>query len=287
MEESKTMVRRAFTLPNEKVTVKFIPRKIGMAAEVADNHVIAGGMLTNSVKRFFAPLKKTGGIKNVLTNEEKEYLENLTNLNLSVYGDFWSEFSVKLYKEDTNNMFDLSDPMEYISIKILESIEDEIANSWNERFDKTSYMFAITRDSEITNEKKEKFDTKKEAWKAYGKIENDRDKIISILKLMTNTAISEESDLEWVQGQLEEKVDSQPQSFLDIIQDPSFETKVLINKGISKKIIIKRGNKYATSDGLELAESGAVPVYENVIKYLEDDRNQDVRSLIEAKIDKA
>ena len=42
MEETKVS---NFTLPNETVVVRFIKRKRGMAANVADNHIISGGML--------------------------------------------------------------------------------------------------------------------------------------------------------------------------------------------------------------------------------------------------
>jgi len=287
METKEETKKSTFSLPNEVVTVKFIPRKKGMASEVQDNHVIAGGMMDRAVKRFFAPLKRTGGIANVLTNEEKDYLESVTGQNLSVYGDFWTTFSVRLYKSDTRNKFDLSDPMGYISIKLLEACEDDIAPNWASRNHRTSYQFAITRDSEITNEKKKSLDVKKEAFKAYGRIEHDRLQLLMVLKLLTNKPISNESDIEWIQGQLEEYLDRQPSEFIKIVNNPSFETMALIQRGIEAKVISKKGNKYITVDGLELAEPGEAPVYQNVLKFLENDKNQDIRSLIEAKIDSA
>jgi hypothetical protein len=275
------------SLPKEVVTVKFLPRKKGMAANVEDNHVIAGGMLNNSVKRFFAPLKRTGGIANVLTNAEKDYLERVTGMDLSVYGDFWETFSVRLYKEEANNIFDMSDPMGYISVKLLEMCNHDIAPSWDQRDDKPTYQFAITREGEVTDEKKRKLDVKKEAFKAYGRIEHDRSRLLMVLKLLTNKPISPDSKLEWIQGQVEEYLDREPQKFLNIVENPSFETMSLIQRGIDTKVIQKRGNKYTTIDGLELAESGEVPVYANAIKYLENDKNQDIRAHIEARINEA
>lgn len=281
VKEEKVMT----ALPNETVTIKFIPRKKGMAANVGDDHVLAGNMMDGTSKRFFAPLKRTGGIANVLTNSEKAFLEAKTGLDLSVYGDFWTTFSVRLWKEDANNVFDLSDPMGYISVKLLEACVEDIAPSWEARNNKTSTQFAITREHEIVDEKKKKLDIKKEAFKAYGRIEHDRSRLLMVLKLLTNKPIGEDSKLEWIQGQVEEYLDQQPGKFLDIVENPSFDTMALIQRGIESKFIIKKGNKYETIDGLRLAEEGEAPVYQNAVKYLDNDKNQEIRAHIEARID--
>ena len=274
-----------FTLPSDIVIVKFVKRKSGMAAHVDENHVISGGMLSGSKKKFCAPLQKNGNIANILTVDEKEFLEKETGLNLSVYGEFWQNFYVSLYKDDANNRFDLSNPMDYISIKILESLNNDVAKSWNDRNKKQTYQFVITRSDEEFKEKKAKLDTKKSAWKLYGKIEDDREKLIGILKLLTNQPISTDSKLNWIQGKVEEYLDSMPSQFLSIIEDPSFDTKVLINKGIDSGLIIRNSNKYSTVDGLDLCENGQVPSFDNAVKYLDSSKNQEVRSLIEARID--
>lgn len=286
MANEDIIMEEVFTLPNEVVTVKFIPRKKGMAANVADNHVIAGGMLTNAVKTYTLPRKlRGGGLINALTKAEKNYLENETGIDLSVYGDFWKKFKVKLRKDDASNVFDLSTPMGYIAIKIIEKYEDEIAKSWSDRNNKPTYQFVITRPEEITDEKKLKLDYKKEAFKLYGKIEDDRDKLINVLKLLSNKPISSDSKLKWIQGLVEGYVDASPSKFLSVVKDSSFETRCLINEGIAAKVIEQKGNKYSTVDGLDLCESGSVPTIDNAVKYLENPKHQDVRSLIEAKIE--
>jgi hypothetical protein len=283
--ETKEVTKSAFTLPKDIVIVKFIKRKMGMSANVDENHVISGGMLSGSKKKFCAPLQRNGSVANILSPEEKTHLEELTNLNLSVYGDFWTTFFVSLYKDDANNRFDMSNPMDYISIKILESLKNDIAHSWNDRNKKQTYQFVITRSDEEFKEKKVKLDTKKQAFKLYGKIEDDKEKLIGILKLLTNQPISADSKLEWIQGKVEEYLDSMPSSFLSILEDKSFETKVLINKGVDSGLIIRNANKYATVDGLDLCENGEIASFDNAVKYLEHPKNQEVRLLIEARID--
>ncbi len=274
--------KNTFTLPDQTVTVKYIKRKKGMASNVNEDHVISGGMLGGSVKKFQAPLLKNGSIANVLTNEEKEYIEGITGLNLSVYGDFWTTHFVSLYKDD--NRFDLSNPVDYISYKILSFLKDDIAPSWAERNVKQTYQFVITSSEEELTEKKVGFDNKKEAFKLYGKIEDDKDKLIGILNLLTNQPISKETSLKWLQTKVEEYLDSKPEAFVSLLKDKSLDTKLLISTAVEKGVIIKNSNKYSTSDGLDLCENGQSPSFDNAVSYLDNVKHQEVRSLIEAKI---
>lgn len=284
MEETKSK----FKLPNEKVTVRFIPRKKGMAANVSEDHVISGGMLNGSIRKFPAPVQRNGKISNVLTNEEKEYLEDVMGgVDLSVYGDFFETFYVPLYKSDAGNTFDLSDPTDYLMVKVLEANKDKIAPNWKSRFDKLTYQFAITRDEELVNEDKGKLDAKKVAWKLYGKIEDDKDKLIGVLKLLSNKPIAKTSKLDWIKVEVEKYVDNKAKEFINVVNDSSFDTKRLINEAIDCGYIVKESNKLVTKDGLELADQGKVATFENAVLYLDKDVNQDVRAIIEAKVEEA
>lgn len=279
-------IKSNFTLPTEIITLRYINRNRGMAANVDKNHVIAGGFMSKAVRKFCTPLMRNGSIANVLSNEEKEYLESITGLSLSVYGDFWKTFTVALHKEDANNRFDLSNPMDFISIRILESLKSEISPTWSDRNSKQTYQFAICREDEEMLENKGKYDAKKEAFKMYGKIEDDKDKLLSVLKLLTNKPISPEVKLNWLQHKVEEFIDNEAAKFVNVMNDKTLYTKMLINTGIDKGVIIKKSNKYSTEDGLDLCNSGEVATFDNAIAYLDNVKNQDVRSLIEAKINK-
>lgn len=284
MEEA-TIEKSTFTLPNETVIVKFIPRKKGMAANVPENHVISGGMMSKSKVKYAAPIQKNGAIANILTTEEKVFLEDKTGLNLSVYADFFKNFYVSLFKDDSSNKFYLGDPLDYLAYKIL-TVCPEVAPDWEARKLNPEYRFAITREGEVQDEKKKALDIKKEAFKAYGKIEDDKDKVLSVLKLLTNKAIASTSPLKWLQGQVEIIVDETPEKFLSVISDPHFETKALLNRGVEAKVVVKEGNQYVTNDGLQLCEPGSVATFTNAVKYLDEDKNQELRLLIEARIDK-
>lgn len=276
------VLEKTFTLPEKKVTVKYIKRKKGMASNVSEDHVISGGMLSGSVKRYCTPLMRNGSLANVLNSTEKEELEKLTGLNLSIYSDFWKEHTISLFKED--NLLDLSNPLDYISYKILLSYKNDICPTWSERNLKQTYEFVIVSGDEEINEKKVGFDSKKEAFKLYGKIEDDKDKLLGILKLLTNKPISPDSTLNWLQTRVEEFIDSKPSLFVDLMKDSKFETKLLIQSAEEKGYVKKSGNKYSTIDGLDLCENGQIPTFENAVAYLDNPKHQDVRGIIEAKL---
>jgi len=278
MEDNK------FKLPNEVVIVKYNKRKKGMASgdHITEDHIISGGMLDGSIRKFQAPLLKNGSIANVLTNDEKELLESMTGLDLSVYKDFWFEHFVTLFKQD--NRLDLSNPMDYISYKILLANKNEIAPSWSERNKKVTYDFIITKDDEEMLENKVSFDKKKEAFKLYGKIEDDKDKLVGVLNILTNKPISADSSIKWLQLEVEKFLDKKPEAFITAIKDSSLETKILLNKAVANGYVKIKGNKYATEDGLDLCENSQIATFENAVKYLENPKHQDVRDIIEAKL---
>lgn len=280
------VLKGSFTLPEEIVVIRYIHRNKGMAANVDKNHVISGGLMSKAVRKFCVPLMRNGSIANILTADEKEHLEYVTGLNLSVYGDFWNTFRVSLFKEDANNRLDLSNAMDYISYKILNSLVAEISPSWKDRNSKQTYQFAICREDEEMLEAKGKYDSKKEAFKMYGKIEDDKDKLLNILKLLTNKPISSESKLDWLQHKVEEYIDNSATQFVNVMNDKALYTKMLINTGLDKGVIIKKSNKYSTIDGLDLCNPGEIATFDNAVAYLDNVKNQDVRSLIEAKTNK-
>lgn len=278
-------VDSAFRLPNKKIIIKFIPRSNVMINGEIDNHIAKGGMLTGAVCSYSAPLQRNGTVVNVLTNEEKEYLEGVTDLNLSVYGDFWRTFKVRLIKDTLGQEFNLLNPINYISYKILKSLTKfEIAPSWADRNRNLDYRFAITEADEVTNVKNKVFNTKREAFKAYSKIESNAEILHSILKLLSNAPISKNTSLSVLQDKVGDYVDNQPEKFLSVANDANFETKKLILDGVEAGFISKTGSRYVTKDGLELCESGEIPTFANAVKYLDAIKNQDTRIIIEAKI---
>lgn len=113
--EEKTLIN---PLQNKKIIVRHIHRE----GKVTDKrHLLYGGMVENATKTFTVPvIASTGSLKNVLTNDEKDYFENLLGVNLSVHNkkdNYWHNYQVRLTKSDT--YLDLSNPEDYIKYKVL------------------------------------------------------------------------------------------------------------------------------------------------------------------------
>jgi hypothetical protein len=136
------------------------------------------------------------------------------------------------------------------------------------------------------NEDKKRFDYKKDAFKLYGKIEDDKNKLLGVYKLLTNKPVSNDTSLKWLQTKIEEIIDTKPMSFVSVVNDKAFYTKMLITDAVDKGVIVKTSNKYTTADGLDLCNSGEIPTFDNAVAYLDSPKNQEVRDIVEAKINK-
>lgn len=279
----------SFTLPNKKIIVRYIKKRKGMAADVKDDHVIAGGMLNGAFKRYPVPKQRNRALANVLTAEEKEYLESDKGLgkNLSVYTsrDFWVNRYVNLFKGD--NILDLSDPIDYIDYKILLGNKDWIAPSLAQQNNKATYAFVIIDEDEEREIEKAVFNYKKEAFKLYSRIEDNKEILRGVLKIINKKPISENSTIEWLRQEVEKLVDNNSKMFVEFMKDSNYEYKILLSNAEDAGVIINHNQKYATTDGIELAEPGELSSFANAITYLADPKNSELVDIIKIKIEKS
>ena len=107
-------------LKNERVIVR---RLLKEGKITNPKHVLYGGMALGAFHTFTVPMLRNGQLVDVLTKQEKDYLEEVMGLEtnaLSVHrkvDNFWSNYQVKLGKEDT--YLDLSIPEDYIKYKVV------------------------------------------------------------------------------------------------------------------------------------------------------------------------
>ena len=123
-------------LRNKKVIVRHVPKVSGLVSN--PKHIYYGGMAENAIRYYTVPQLQSGKYVNVLTNDEKEFLEETMGLEvnaLSIYkkeNNYWDNFKIRLTKHDT--VLDLSYPDDYIKYKVLLANEDMIAKSITTRF---------------------------------------------------------------------------------------------------------------------------------------------------------
>jgi hypothetical protein len=283
-------------LRNERVIVKFVPRPSSMVQN--PKHILYGGMAETAVRNFVVPrLASTGMYKNVLTDNEKEFLEQAMGLEpnaLSIYkkkDNFWDDSNpvgigrVTLHKQD--NYLDLSNPEDYIKYKILLANKDQIASSLQELEDrpKATYQFVIISENAEAASNLSKMDTTKRCYIEYGKIENDADTLRTVIELIEGRPISNKVKLDYLQGKVNEYIQKDPRRFLSTIKDELLPAKVLIKKSVEAGLIGKKNDTYyLRQDGSPLCEMNEESTLNNAARYISSVKRQELKYMLEAKV---
>lgn len=283
-------------LRNERIIVRHVPKLTGMWGN-NPKHILAGGMAEGAVRTFVVPRLSSGIFVNVLTDNEKAFLEEIMGLEynaLSVFkkvDNFWDDSNdnginkVRLTKQD--NYFNLADPEDYIRYKILLANKDFIAPSLQVLQDtpKATYQFVIISENEEVNMARKNMSTTMVCYKEFGKIENDIDTLRVIIETIDGRPTSQNAKLEFLQTRVNELIQTDSKIFLKVITDPLLSTKVLIKKSIEAGLISNRGNYlYIRKDNTPLCENNEEPTLNIAAKYLNSPKHQEVKFSLEAAL---
>jgi len=282
-------------LRNEKVIVRHIPKQTGMITD--PNHVLYGGMSETSKKTFAVPYLKSGIMADVLTKDEKKYLEQVLGLEpnaMSIYNrvnNFWKTDNaegintVTLYKQD--NIFDLSIPTDYIKVKILLAYKDKIAPSmeaWQDQ-PKPTYEFVIVSEKDKYKAASTRREYKKLCYKELGKIEDDKDILTFIIETIDGRPISSTSTIEMLQTKADDLITANASLFYKIATDELLPTKVMLKKALRKGVVITRnGLYYMKKDNLPLCSANQESTLNIAASFLNKPENQELKFSIEAHI---
>ncbi len=282
-------------LRKERIVVKHINKQKGNITD--PKHVLYGGMSENARRVFTVPLQRSGVLVDVLTKDEKNYLEYALGLEpnaLSIYNkdnNFWDTTNdqgiskVILYKHD--NYLDLSNPIDYIKYKILLANKDRIAPSIAalQDYPKATYEFVIISETDTNKDIKANMSTKMLCYKEFGKVENDADVLSMVIEIMDGRPTSPDTKIEFLQNKVNDLIQLDAKLFLKIIQDKLLPTKILIKKAITAGIIAKRGNYlYLRSDNTPLCNNDQEPTFNIAAAFLSEPKHQELKFSIEAKL---
>ena len=275
-------------LRNERITIRHIPKQTGLV----DNpkHVLYGGLSEGSVRVFCVPKLKNGIFVNVLTREEKDYLEYVMGLEynaLSIYNkpenNFWSDAnangisSITLTKSDT--YLDLSNPNDYIRYKIALANKDFIASSIEEleEHPKATYQFVILRADDETRSAKQNMSNTMMSYKEFGKIEHDLDAMRFVILTITGNEMDYKTTEEYLQTKINELIQADPKLFLKVVKDELFANKLLIRQAVAAGAVARRGDfYYSTTDNSPLCKNGEDPTLVNAARFLTGPRQQEL-----------
>ena len=262
-------------------------------------HILYGGLAENARRTFVVPVLRNGAYVNILTDDEKEFLEKVMGLEynaLSIYrttNNYWDDSnigcvnSVTLTKDDT--YLDLSNPEDYIRYKILLANKNFIAPSMKELEDhpKATYQFVIVGENTEVNRAKTKMSVSMQAVKEFGKVEDDFDKLRYVLQVLEGRPVGIKTKLDFIQTKIYDFIQNGRDSkrVLSILQDPLLDSKVLISKAVEFGIISKRGDYYyLKADGSAICEPGQDPTLNVAAEYLNSPKHQDVLFAIQGKL---
>lgn len=267
------------------------------------NHIMSDGMHENGFRVYCVPkMQKSNNFVNVLTNEEKDFLEQEMGLEhnaLSIYkqpssSNYWSTSNpngsgtVTLHKRD--NRFDLSKPVDYIAVKILLANKDKICPSWEEweARPKETYEFVIIRENQEAKLAQSNTDVTIQAVMKLGKIAEDTDVLRLIVETMMGKKYGDNTTREWLQTQALDMIKSTPKNarmFLGIVSDDNLDNKVLIRKAISLGLIADRGGFLYIKDGNQpMCDNGEEPTMLTAARWLGKPKNQEVLFSLQAKL---
>lgn len=294
--EEKDANKPLFTcLRKERVIIRHIARPSNMVQN--PKHVLYGGMAENAIRVFVVPKLTSGRYVNVLTDDEKEFLEDIMGLEknaLSIYKrdhNFWDDSNpdgisrVILKKQD--NYLDLSSPEDYIRYKILLANKDFIAPSLKtlEDCNKATYQFVIIGEDDETKSAKTAMSNTMMCYKEYGKIEEERDTLALIIEILDGRPVAPTSKLEFLQTKINDLIQANPKTFLKVVTDKLLSTKVLIKKSIAAGTITKRGDYlYLRSDGKPLCEDNEEPTMNVAAMYLNNPKHQSIKLALETEL---
>lgn len=278
-------------LRNEKIHVKYIPRATDMVKD--PRHVLYGGLADKAAIEYVVPiLRSNGAFVNVLTNDEKRFLEHYMGLNeddLSVHkkkDNFWSTFSVRLTKDGA--ILDLKDPVDYIKYKVLRANPDYIAESLQALEDRPrpTYRFVMVTDESENKKSLEKLNNSSKAYMLLGQYQSDPDVLKVILEALDGRPCSDQIKKEALLSKLQDHISADAKMFVKYADDELLKFKVLLRKAIIKKLVYRKGDYYyLAKDGSPMCGAGEDPTYTSAVRYLANPANQKELFSIQEKVE--
>lgn len=288
-EKKKT----GFKLPNKVVRVKFNPHNPGPIKNPKHSAYVK---IEGCFDRYVCAVDRSGKRINPLTDEEKEFLEEALSLeknDLSIYkkDGYYARLEqrpIALGKDPL--ILDLSDPQDYLTMKVLLTNREKVGPDIKDLKNK-QYKYYIEDEESVAKTKKTESTIQMTAWKEYGKMEENRGKMISFLKVysqlrgksFTMYKVDRNSKLELIQSKLIDIISSDIKAFVEIIENEHFETILLIAESIESREIEKQGTKYFLKGGVDKIGDSLI----ETIQYLNNGSNADLRLILETNNSKS
>lgn len=218
----------------------------------------------------------TGGyITGLNAEQEREFEEKLflAKGTLSRYNKtYWGDFKIKVSKNGA--VLDLNDPIQQLQHIVLKS-HRRVAKSKDESLYNPYADYIMYHPEEDIKLENEKSRERRKAIQKFTAMSTEE--MVEFLIVSGNKVSTDNKD--FIESAVDKVVMDNPKLFLDTLADPSFKTKIFINKLLVNKLINKNGTKYTLPGGdtigLSLSET---------VDYLGNPANQDVYISLKSKL---
>jgi len=274
----------------KKVRLLPVPRD---GAMIDDPKHIGWFMYEGTKVRFVLPKSRSRRTLYPLLNDtEKEFFESVLGVDLNPYAkedNFWHTFEVVIEKNEHMMKygveFDLSDPMDNLKWRLLK-IQEQVAPSWADRYEDGAYRFALVDSDYEAAAKVTKATLREKAYKFLSKMSNSQVKLYDFLSIYhlqnpKSKRPAHDADRDALFADAEELITDHVKDFITIAEDPDYDMKLMIHRGIGASAIEKKWNSkdFFTPEGKFLGNN-----LDQVITNLRKDEYQEDLMRIKAVV---
>jgi len=241
--------------------------KIGLVVPVLQGNVLKDPFVFAEKDRFT--------LDDIKILAEELGLPDASSLNIHAVKGYWRKKTVFI---DRNGLhLRLSETAHLISFLVLKSNIEIIAPNWTSRFDKGTYKFALVEEGEELVDKVSNLEDKKNAYIHLSKIDKSSDKMTDFLYVYYLTKKDAKrpptnASIDWLKNELGRIIEEDLKIFNDILGDKDYILKLLIQKSVKVGALLRNKHLYFVPGA-----DKAIGTIEDLIEYLDNDKNQDLR----------
>jgi len=291
---TQNKVEAEFELPKTKVRLKPVKKVRGKNGEISLNHE-ANFLFNTSKNTYEASIYKKGNYTSPLTREEQKYFENPEKSGLSFMpGDlavdkqvnnYWTSQRARFSLGEDSKVFDLSQPLDYLKMKILLSHDDQFAKE-PEHLEhgnvnrKATYRYVFVREGYDNEKKSQDYYSEAELWKFMFSIENNMTQMSNMLTLLNpKKQVPKNATKTFLLGELKSFVKNDPKRFSAVMKEEDLEVKSILKRALDKKLIKVDGIVHTLATGEILGDNRA-----EALEFLKEEGNQNVLDKLKVKL---
>lgn len=249
MTEPRAKLSSQGILFDKKVVLMPVTREGGM---ITDKNHVGFFMYDGTKSEFVLPLRRYGGLLQILTQEEQEFFEERLRVDLSFSkkkDNYWHTFRVTITKDsnflEKGHTLDLSDPIQNLQWRILK-VNPAVAPSWEDRFEDGAYRFALTDPNHQDVAKSVKADRMKTIYRHFASIDAVSVKMYDFLSVYwmqvpKSRRPDPQSSSDVFKSMIQDIIDSDPNGYMRVIEDTNYETKLFLNRAMAAGYIDRSG----------------------------------------------